>query len=402
MAQKRLVTKIITRGLLIAAGIGVALGLSELGVRLMGFPYEHCPSYECNRMVGWLGTPNIDLEEEVDDYVHRVKRNSRGMHDRDHALEKPDGVYRILLVGDSFAVAREVEERETNHQVLEDTLNARAPDGLRFEVIVGGVRGWGPAQEYLYLREFGYQYQPDLVLVYWLPRNDLQDVLPDYRRTLAGVNCYAPYFAVCDGVFDPIPWFSAPGISPAFQSCSPVKKAVTNVLSWVYYRSRLYQYLERLTVNAHPQLQIDPWYLPWVAPEISGELLPYAYQVTGGTYDLLVETAAAHGAASVFVVLPTSETVLFETDPTFREEMLSVPGMSNSNPLQPNSVFRVLLVPTGAPILDLQQALVDYTRDTGEPLYWEEDGHWNMAGNRVAGEAIADWLIEAGLVPAAP
>ena len=136
MMQRRLVAKAAAMGMLVIAGAVVALALAELGARLLPTPYEYSPSYHCDRWVGWLGAPGLSLIETIEDYAHQVTRNSRGMHDGEHALFKPEGVFRILVLGDSFVDAREVEEAQTSHQVLEDQLNARAPDGLTFEVIL--------------------------------------------------------------------------------------------------------------------------------------------------------------------------------------------------------------------------------------------------------------------------
>ena len=393
--------------LLVLMGIVVALLVVEGASRLLDLPYDYDPQYRCDHLFGWVGTPNSNLKVKTDDYKHFVTRNSRGMHDEEHALEKPDGVFRILVLGDSFAEAREVDEPKTSHQILEDRLNASAPDGLRFEVVLGGVRGWGPAQEYLYLREVGIKYQPDLVLAFWLPKNDLQDLLPDYRCTKAGINCYAPYFAICDGTFDPEPWFSAPGIAPTLRTCSPVKKQLTNILSWVYYHSRLYQYLERSTVYMHPRAKIEPWWLPWVDQAAAERMdtydnLVYGYQITEELYDQLLNTTAQSGAQAVIAIIPTKEIVLAEAFPAYRQEMSDAPLVNRiSDTSRPNKLLKAMLAPTRVPILDLLPAFVNRSLESDEPLYWEEDGHWTEAGNQFAGETIANWLVEQGLVPAA-
>jgi hypothetical protein len=50
----------------------------------------------------------------------------------------------------------------------------------------------------------------------------------------------------------------------------------------------------------------------------------------------------------------------------------------------------------GIPSLDLLP-IVRQERDV-EGLYLAGDGHFTVRGNRVAGRAIAKWLIDAGLI----
>jgi stress-induced morphogen len=386
------------KAMLILIGVLVGLALAEVGARILGTPFDKNVSYQCDRLVGWRGTPNFSRSTRVDEYEHEVIRNSRGMHDDEHETDKPDGTYRILILGDSFVEASEVEQEQTVHQILEDALNSHSPVGMRFEVIVGGIRGWGPAQELLYFRTEEQAYAPDLVLVFWYPKNDLQDILPDYRRTHEGINCYTPYFAICDGRFDPEPWFSAPGIAPAWKECSTIKKTLTRVLNHIYYNSRLYQHLEPLLAQSQGQIELDPWWLPWVKSAEADEILSYAYQLTDGIYSQLVDEVAQIGARTAFVVATPKEAVRSEVDPVFREQLEAGPALGDLDPVRPNQIFTDMMTKKGLPVLDLQPHLISSIRESGESLYWETDGHWNIDGNRVAAELMANWLLDQGIV----
>jgi lysophospholipase L1-like esterase len=89
--------------------------------------------------------------------------NALGYRDVDHAVEKPKGVYRIVVLGDSVGAGLKVERfEETFPPVLEKRLQEA---GIHAEVINLSVSGYNTQQEVETLREHGLPYSPDLVLV---------------------------------------------------------------------------------------------------------------------------------------------------------------------------------------------------------------------------------------------
>ena len=46
----------------------------------------------------------------------------------------------------------------------------------------------------------------------------------------------------------------------------------------------------------------------------------------------------------------------------------------------------------GIPVLLLEPLFGEAARRTGKRLHWPVDGHWNVEGNRLAGELIADFV----------
>src|SRR5262249_21262173 len=89
--------------------------------------------------------------------------NSHGHRAVEVPLKKPPGVFRILVIGDSFTVGANVRQEEAYPKVLERRL--RAAYGPRIEVINAGVGGWDPIQYAEYFEHYGREFEPDLVLV---------------------------------------------------------------------------------------------------------------------------------------------------------------------------------------------------------------------------------------------
>ena len=403
---------ILAKGSLIVLGIIMALTLAEVVARQLGPPYEPGDeahrSHQCDPLLGWRGLPNSALSVSYHDYQHEFVLNSRGMHDRERPLEKETGVFRILVMGDSMVEALEVNQSETSTQILEDRLNAQASNGLIFEVINAGVFAWGPPQPLVYFRTEGRLYQPDLIIAVWFPRNDLLDVLPDHVTTAGpegGTHCFAPYFVMCDDQFDPRAWYTAPGITSTSQTCSTIKYMLTKWLNGIYNNSRLYQRLTALLLQVYVKDTFATHlYAPWLDFERQDSTLNHIYALTTGIYAQLATEARQLDTETVVVIAPINEAVDFEVNPARRAAMVATePILEGSDPTLPHKVLTESLAAKGVPVLDLQPYFVEHVKAGGEPVYWSDTAiHWNVAGNRLAGESMARWLIEQNLVPSNP
>src|SRR5215470_18263318 len=151
------------------AGVVLALGAAELLVRVAGvapkvyairkgrFQLSH------NSRIGYEPVPLVYNGRDLAFYDYLGASNSLGFRDREHAVAKPKGVYRIVVLGDSIAAGLHVERnQDVFPPILERELNR---GGLRAEVINLGVSGYNTQQEVEMLRERGLSYRPDLVVV---------------------------------------------------------------------------------------------------------------------------------------------------------------------------------------------------------------------------------------------
>ena len=172
-----------------AAGLVVALALCELLLRLFGVAYPNF--YRWDFQLGAALRPGVSGWWTREGRAN-IRINSRGLRDREHELDKPAGVYRIAILGDSYAEAFQVPMERTFWSVLEGELQGCDHlAGRTVEVINFGVSGYGTAQELLTFRHHARRYDPDLVLLAFLPGNDLRNNL----RRLEG-DPLRPYFVV--------------------------------------------------------------------------------------------------------------------------------------------------------------------------------------------------------------
>lgn len=99
---------------------------------------------------------------------HRFREYSHGLREENFSVEKPEEVYRILVLGDSYTYGNGIEESERYSNVLERKLNSRY--SREIEVINAGYPGTGMKDYYLFLKNRGVEFEPDLVVVgfsYW-------------------------------------------------------------------------------------------------------------------------------------------------------------------------------------------------------------------------------------------
>ena len=93
-------------------------------------------------------------------------RNSLGFHDVEHTLQKPEGTFRIIFLGDSFTEAIQVPLEKTFHKIIEKELRRRVD--FPVEVISLGRSGSGTQKSYDILTETGLRFHPDLVMMQFL------------------------------------------------------------------------------------------------------------------------------------------------------------------------------------------------------------------------------------------
>jgi len=92
-----------------------------------------------------------------------VVTNSYGLRDREFTLKPDHGGFRILCLGDSLTFGNGVDSSSTYPKQLEALLNSSGQQA--YEVINAGVPGYDIWQEVAYLKQYGLQFSPKLVII---------------------------------------------------------------------------------------------------------------------------------------------------------------------------------------------------------------------------------------------
>jgi hypothetical protein len=124
-----------------------------------------------------------------------VSIDSHGLRDREYSLEKPPGVYRIVMSGDSTTLGWGAPEEQTTAKILERRLNRTCASAQPcFEVLNAGVGNYGTVQEYTHYMTYDRAFHPDLVILeYYI--NDPEPVPAERKPGLIG-SSYLAAFAV--------------------------------------------------------------------------------------------------------------------------------------------------------------------------------------------------------------
>jgi lysophospholipase L1-like esterase len=160
--------------LLALASLLVTLAVLEASFRLAGVSVG---TVQINRAtVRRTADPRLRFELRPGSAVRsevEYRVNGEGLRGPETTVEKPAGVRRVAVLGDSIAFGYWVAEEDTFPRQLEALLKAAGGGGQRIEVLNFGVPGYNLDQEIETLRTKALAFSPDLVLVAFC-LNDLE------------------------------------------------------------------------------------------------------------------------------------------------------------------------------------------------------------------------------------
>lgn len=356
------------------------------------------------------------------DYHVKQKSNKFGFLDRDHDLEKPEGVYRILFLGDSYIEAVQVAIKDKVHSILERKLNEkRMPK--KVECIALGFSGFGTANQLLYYENLGKKFNPDLVVVLFIA-NDFMNNSPILHGINEGWYPYkAPrFFFEYDHKKNQ--FITVPHVLDSYKYMIPVKAppkkkeiplATDKWLSWsLFYkesRSVLKEYLGREEM----QEKIDDIYTQrfkflkdnypfikekledWNYPKDLGlntmyyaEKMPQVFEESMKLTDLCFSELKRRTAENKSKLIIASGT-FFKNG--------NIEPEKYGRKCDPDGFFKKLKKLTdkhSIPLIDLYEEFLK--RGTIEETRWRYDSHFNKTGHRWAADAIQDYIVKENLI----
>jgi hypothetical protein len=375
------------RGLMLLLGLVFAFALIEIAGRLaLGF--EPLPGWaqDFNNRVGYELRPHQEYEyvSQSGEFALTVKHNSRGLHDVEHTLEKPQGVFRILILADSYGHAREVPLETNFARQLEALLNDSAPEGTLFEVINAGHFGLGTVQEYLTYTTEGHRYNPDLVLLGFYVGNDVLDNYgPLVQRWNDVDRVDFPHYRYSSDRPDLV----QPGMDwdRRLKSWLRQNSFIVNTLAGGAPPDRVEVGDPNAITNRALRVPMGIYLPPDNLWNDAWNIIPYALR------DL--ETAIEDDGAQFAVFVIPDRRQLY--DDAWNATLATLPDLdpADLDRERPTRTIMDILEAENIPALNL----LDPFRAAGTRLYFEIDGHWNAAGHRLAAELLAEWVEE--LIP---
>ena len=370
--------------LLIAIIVGVTA--MEVILRVAGISY---PLFtQADEWTGFALRPGVE-GWQTDEGTAYVKINDVGMRDRQHAKEKPAGTFRVAVLGDSFAEARQVEEDETFWKLMEGQLQTCAGERKTIEVLNFGVSGFGTTQEFLQLHHRIWEYHPDLILLAFTTGNDVRN----NSAALEGKG-EKPYFSVVNDMLQlDLSFRDSPGFRRQSGGFSVFKQ-------WLYQRSRVMQLVRRVTAGMRGAgaagggapgkeegldegIYTEPSTAEWAD----------AWLVTEKILMEMNKEAREHGA--LFIVATLSNGIQVHPDVSVRDayaKRLEAFGL-----FYPERRLGAIGARGGFPVFTLGPALAEIASQKQMYLHGFSnttmgEGHWNEDGHREASQLLSQLL----------
>ena len=396
------------RGLLLTAiGVGLALGIGALALRLSGREINLNVVFDpCTPADGDWHQTVLSLVRDYRDpcarfywgpfpdgeFYNLIRLNNYGLHDSNVTLERLPGQQRILIVGDSFPQGWQVPLEQTFPYRLEQELNA---GGRAVEVVNLSVDEKGTDRELLLYAGFGWRFEPDVVLLAVYMGNDLMDnsvVLSSLHGAYLPFD--RPFFTLdTDGT---LRLHQAPSLEPGRYPDAPAWQ-------WLASTAAAQQAPPPVATPAAPRIVSEaPYQLEY--PVELGVYLPETPEWTDAwaltevlirQFRALVE---AQGSKFGVVIIPDRRAVHSKD---WDVAVSYWPMLQDASPMEPGARLEAFLEAEGIPVLNLTYALNGWalTRDETERLYYWDDGHFNTAGHEVTAQRLALWLESIGLAP---
>lgn len=147
---------------MVFVSIVLVLALAEIAVRVLG-PEDR----DRGRSIFIMPVDQPDLDYVLEPGAERggrvpIRINSNGFRDREFTPHKPEGIRRIIVIGDSVVFGLGVQAEETFAKQLESRLEGATPPT---EVLNLGVGGFDVVNEVAFLEKVGLDFDPDIVVL---------------------------------------------------------------------------------------------------------------------------------------------------------------------------------------------------------------------------------------------
>lgn len=306
-----------------------------------------------------LYQPNLHYTANAECFSNDVRINWYGIPGKYYPHEKAPGVFRILVIGNSFVEAEQVPISDTFSQRLERELNARS-SSTKFEVVSIGFASHGTYANALYLHKLGWSFAPDVVVDLYIGG--------DYEKSAPG-GTFSPIITA-DGLAD---------LNPPAKVVSPLKRTVRNILR----NSRLFIKLNERWVMAN--LEARSWFraAPTVNVEagITSAELAELWTQEGRSFQAMQADAASRHVPLLVVSWMRSDNVM---NVSAGEQVRQLQAISNKY---------------GISYQDLTASVSAQAASAKTPSVFTCDDHWNREGHARFAQSLREVLEAKKLFP---
>jgi len=374
----------------------IGLLLVEIGMRIAKIEYPMFQTYDYHR--GFSLRPNASgwWLREGEAYV---KINKQGLRDKEYIKNKNKNIFRIAVLGDSFAEARSIPIKKTFWSLMEKELNHCKKNKGKIEVINFGVTEYSTAQQLLTLRHHVWDYEPDIVLLAFFSDNDISD-----NSKILSNKDYRPFFVLKNNglVLD-----------------NSFRKSKTYLLlkSWIGQfvikltdYSRITQLLKEVYIKQHFKKQSENRKQEINNNQNSPDENTISYNqiynpieekwrdawfITESIIKLMNKEVKERN--SKFLVVTLSNPAQVHPDPSFRRTFIK--KINNNDLFYPDKRIKKLGKKEDFLVVNLAKQMSDYAEENKIFLHGFNnsvmgEGHWNIEGHKIASQIISKKMCE--------
>lgn len=342
--------------------------------------------FTADPVVGFTFKPNAKTYEKGKEYNALYEINTVGLRDREYGA-KHEGLFRVLLLGDSFSVSHGLPIEESLSRQMERALHEAAnADGgtLKFEVINAAVGGYSPYNYWRAYQRWAPLFKPDAVLVGLSP--------DDYECDNENA-----YYLIENG--ETLAVFKDGQVA-----AKSGKISIKKIRKWLSWNSEFYILLRNFFYYNDLVGRITRWIKPGgVENENQLQLYRVSYQENAAKawaksfsyLENLHEDTASDGVKLILIPIPLK----MEIDSGEYRQLLVSKGLKKEeiDRAQQLRVISAFCKKEKIPLLDPRPAMEE--RHAKVPCYFGLDGHWNTEGVRIASDSLARQWRDLGLPP---
>jgi len=354
---------------------------------------HHSLVCEYDPVLGWRHKTNCRALFAQGEYETTLHFNSQGIRGPEYSLSKPADEYRIAILGDSFAEGYTVEFEDLFSEVLKRTLVKQTSRPV--EVINFGVAGYSTDQELLLYQQKVKEYKPDLTIIVFHDNDVWYNNQSYYGPWGRGKK---PLFRVDNGKLIltnvPIPR------RPPHHTLKTTLNDHSYLYRWfkkqIKGNPRLYSIAVALKIAELPYSEekgLIPKEFGIFQQTYSPEILA-AWDITEVLLAKFKEETKASGSELLVYYIPMREVVYDDRWEKMKKYYnLTENEWSNERVSQElTNVLKRHEIKFLNPVEQMRQ-YINNPAHSEERLYFQYDGHWNIEGNRFAGEIIAEYVI---------
>ena len=401
--------------LLLVTSICLSFLMAEFVLR-KSRPPDTGKSYEFrvpHPVYGWVLQAGASYRNYLPEATVRVSYNSEGWRDVEHSKEKSAGVFRILVLGDSFMEAYSVDLESSFHKRVEGMIRKL---GVQAELINMGVGGYGTLQEYLVFRQEGIVYSPDIVLLGFYVSNDVTNNSMELEAMLVDVKSEIhsrPFLdpkKTAEWKIIPVDIDGARRRYEQAQSINyPLGKTLTrrSVLLWIVSEeimrvvNQVSSFFENTSNsdNESERVHIENMRLALSGVHYCNEPPEFtrAWDITKRILFRLKHDVESNGGRLIVFTVPSIDESRVDNE----KERVDSSSHAVSGCLKKTAGYNRLhqvLDEVGVELIDLLPEFRRVTKEKGVELFWKSDRHWNSEGHAFAAERVVSELTKMKLL----